>query len=202
MVTVINSYDFCLLHAQFYYVIVYIRKAESRVYIAERYSLYVYAEDYKIFCMTDEGHIPFIQCRISLRWNKSMRKVDSLSFVSIDSYVPAFKVRPKRTEISLQLSENIDPFRSVAYIQVSSAKRPRQTWDVWDVSLTHILHNMTDRRNLVAPLLAYSLAQILHLRQRLWIFSEKEKSYYVWFGRKRMQLSLCFTNQELCHENA
>jgi hypothetical protein len=36
MFILIILYDFCLLFAQFYYIIVYIRKVENRVQIADR----------------------------------------------------------------------------------------------------------------------------------------------------------------------
>jgi hypothetical protein len=37
----------------------------------------------------------------------SMRKVDGLSLISIDSYVPALTPRLNSTKTSLQISENI-----------------------------------------------------------------------------------------------
>jgi hypothetical protein len=38
--------------------------------------------------MIDEGDIPSIQCKMSLRGPKSMKKVDWLSLISTDYYVP------------------------------------------------------------------------------------------------------------------
>jgi hypothetical protein len=64
----------------------------------------------KIFYMIDEGDIPSIQCKMSLRWPNSMRKVDGLSLIFIDFYVAAFTPRLNSTETSLQLSENITLF--------------------------------------------------------------------------------------------
>jgi hypothetical protein len=43
---------------------------------------------------------------------KSMRKVDSLSLIFIDFYVPALTPRINMTETSLQLSENISLFEN------------------------------------------------------------------------------------------
>jgi hypothetical protein len=64
----------------------------------------------QIFYMIDEGDIPYIQCKMSLGDLKPMRKVDHLTLVFIDVYVPALTPRLKSTETSLQLSENITPF--------------------------------------------------------------------------------------------
>jgi hypothetical protein len=68
-------------------------------------------EDYiQIFYMIDEGDIPFIECKMSLRGPKYIRKVDGLSLIFIDFYVPAVTPRLNSTEASLQLSENITLF--------------------------------------------------------------------------------------------
>jgi hypothetical protein len=46
-------------------------------------------EDYaEIFYMIDEGDISSIQCKMSIRGSKSMRKIDGLSLIFIDFYVP------------------------------------------------------------------------------------------------------------------
>jgi hypothetical protein len=68
-------------------------------------------EDYtEIFYMIDKGDIPSIQCKMSLGGPKSMRKVDDLSLIVIDFYVPAHTPRLNSTETSLQLSESITLF--------------------------------------------------------------------------------------------
>ena len=83
-------------------------------------------EDYtKIFYMAHENYTSSVQCKMCLREPECMRKVDELSCMIIDFYVPALMQRLSSTETSQQLSEHITPLRSVAYIQVSSAKRPR-----------------------------------------------------------------------------
>jgi hypothetical protein len=65
-------------------------------------------EDYtNIFYMTDVGDILSIQCKMSLRGPKSMSKVDDLSLIFIDLYVPMLTSRLNSTETSLQISENI-----------------------------------------------------------------------------------------------
>jgi hypothetical protein len=56
--------------------------------------------------MSDEGNIHFIQCKMSRKGPKSMRKVDGLSFILIDFYVPALTPRLSIIETLLQLSEN------------------------------------------------------------------------------------------------
>jgi hypothetical protein len=57
--------------------------------------------------MFDEGNIPPIQCKMSLRGSKSMRKVDGLSLIFIDFYGPALTPRLNNTKTLLQLSGNI-----------------------------------------------------------------------------------------------
>jgi hypothetical protein len=75
--------------------------------------------------MIDKGVIPSIQCKMSLRRPKSMRKIDGPSLIFIDFYVSALTPRLNITEISLQLSENITLFAVCRiYIGVIS-KRPR-----------------------------------------------------------------------------
>jgi hypothetical protein len=60
--------------------------------------------------MIDEGDIPSIQCKMNLRGSKSMRKVDDLSLLIMEFYVPALTPRLSSTETSLQLPENITHF--------------------------------------------------------------------------------------------
>jgi hypothetical protein len=67
-------------------------------------------EDYtELFYMIIEGDISSIQCKISLRGPKSMRKLEDVSLL-IDFYVLALTSRLNSTETSLQLSENITLF--------------------------------------------------------------------------------------------
>jgi hypothetical protein len=80
--------------------------------------------------MIHEGDIPSIQCKMSIRGPKSMRKQDGLSLILVDFYVPALTPRLNNTDTSLQLSENITLFAVCRiyiyiYIQVSSVKIPR-----------------------------------------------------------------------------
>jgi hypothetical protein len=60
--------------------------------------------------MIDGGDILSTQCKIGLKGPKSMRRVDGLSLIFIDFYVPALIPRLNSTETSLQLSENINLF--------------------------------------------------------------------------------------------
>jgi hypothetical protein len=60
--------------------------------------------------MIDEGDIPSIQYKLSLRGPKSMRKVDGPSLIFIDFYVLKLTLRFNSNETSLQLSENITFF--------------------------------------------------------------------------------------------
>jgi hypothetical protein len=63
----------------------------------------------QIFYMIDEGDTPSIQYKMSLRGPNSMRKVDELSLIFIDFYIPMF-THLNSSETSLQLSENIKDF--------------------------------------------------------------------------------------------
>jgi hypothetical protein len=64
----------------------------------------------QIIYTIDEEGVLYIQCKMSLRGPKSMRKLDGLNPVLIDFYVPALTPRLSRSETSLQLSENITLF--------------------------------------------------------------------------------------------
>jgi hypothetical protein len=68
-------------------------------------------EDYtEIFYMLDEGDILSIQYKMSLGGPNSTRKVNGLSLIFINFYVPVFTTHLNSTETSLQLSENITFF--------------------------------------------------------------------------------------------
>jgi hypothetical protein len=55
----------------------------------------------QIFYVTDKKDIPSIQCKMSHKDPKSMSKVDGLSLIVIDFYVPALTPRLSSIEISL-----------------------------------------------------------------------------------------------------
>jgi hypothetical protein len=68
-------------------------------------------EDYtEIFYMTEKENIPSIQCKMSLRGPKSMRKIDGLSLIFIDFFVLAITPYLSSTKTLLQLSENMTLF--------------------------------------------------------------------------------------------
>jgi hypothetical protein len=61
--------------------------------------------------MIDKGDIPSIQCKMSLGGPKSMRKVDGLSLIFIDFYVPALYrqslrlgAKPLETQVQILFS--------------------------------------------------------------------------------------------------
>jgi hypothetical protein len=60
--------------------------------------------------MIDEGDIPAIPYKMSLREPKSVKKVDGLRPVFVDFYVPTLTPRDSSNETSLQLSEAITLF--------------------------------------------------------------------------------------------
>jgi hypothetical protein len=60
--------------------------------------------------MIDERSVPSVQCKMSLRGSKSMRKVDGLSRIFIEFYVPVLTPRLNSMETSLQLSGYITFF--------------------------------------------------------------------------------------------
>jgi hypothetical protein len=55
--------------------------------------------------MTDEGDIPSIQYKMSLRGLKSMNKANGLSLIFIDFYFPVLKPCLNSTETSMQFSD-------------------------------------------------------------------------------------------------
>jgi hypothetical protein len=65
--------------------------------------LFVDYTELRVYYMIDEGGIPSIQCKTSLKG--FMKKVDDLSLIFTDFYVPAPTPRLNSTENSLQLSE-------------------------------------------------------------------------------------------------
>jgi hypothetical protein len=68
-------------------------------------------EDYiEIFYMIDEGDIASIQCKMTLREPKSMRKVDGPSLIFIDFNITMLRSRLSSIETSPMLSENITLF--------------------------------------------------------------------------------------------
>jgi hypothetical protein len=85
--------------------------------------------------MIDGGDILSTQCKIGLKGPKSMRRVDDLSLIFIDFYVPALTPRVSNAETLLQISDNLLSFAS---IQVSSAKRPRTTPGVSRISFIYM----------------------------------------------------------------
>jgi hypothetical protein len=60
--------------------------------------------------MFNKGDILSIQCKMSFRGPKSMKKVSGLSLIFIDFYVSVLTPRLNSTETSLQLSENMTLF--------------------------------------------------------------------------------------------
>jgi hypothetical protein len=79
--------------------------------------------------MIDEGDIPSIECKMSHRGPKSMRKVDGLSLNFINFYFPAFIPRLNIIKTSLQLSDK-RIFFAVCRIKalVLSLIYPAVTW--------------------------------------------------------------------------
>jgi hypothetical protein len=67
--------------------------------------------------MIDMGDIPSIQRKMSLRGPKSMRKVDGLSLVFIDFYVPTLTTRLSR---SPPLSEQLFSRGHTFFMQLAS----------------------------------------------------------------------------------
>jgi hypothetical protein len=74
-----------------------------------------------------------------------MIKVDCLSFMMIDFYVPVLKSRLNSTDTSLQLSENIPSLRSVAYVYIGFVSKNLETPGGWGVLFIYRLYNVGDR---------------------------------------------------------
>jgi hypothetical protein len=96
--------------------------------------------------MTDEGDVPSVLCKVTLRGPKSMRKLDYPSRHCF--YVPGLTPRPNSTEISLQLPENIGLFavcRIYMYIDVSKETQ-KDTTGLRRITFIYIyLYDMGDR---------------------------------------------------------
>jgi hypothetical protein len=108
--------------------------------------------------MIEEGDIPSIQCKISLRRPKSMRKVNFVTLVFIFFYISALTPRLNRTDSLLQLSENINIF---AVCRICTGATKEETYiDTRCLGLIIYIHDTVwgTGRNLVAPLPVYSLA--------------------------------------------
>jgi hypothetical protein len=104
----------------------------------------------QIFYMIDEGDVPSIKRKMSLRERKCMRQVDGLSIIFTDFYVSVSH------HISVVVRPCCSSLRSVANIQVSSAK----SLDTTCLGLIIYVYTIQcgGQRNLVAPLLVYPLA--------------------------------------------
>jgi hypothetical protein len=77
-------------------------------------------KDYtEIFYIIDKRDMPSIRCKMNLGRPKSTRKVDCLSLIFIDFYVPVLTPRLYSNETSLQLSENHLCSLSHIYININ-----------------------------------------------------------------------------------
>jgi hypothetical protein len=89
---------------------------------------------------------------------KSRRKIDGLSLVFIDFYVPAHTPRLNFTETSLQISENINLF-AVCCIYIYSCHQQRDLNRHQMFGAYHLYIDCTiwgAGRNFVTPLLVYT----------------------------------------------
>jgi hypothetical protein len=98
----------------------------------------------QIFYIIDKRDIPSIQCKMSAREPKAMRKVDGLSLIFIDCYVPALIPRLNTTETSLQLSENIRLFAVCRIYRVGISKETQIDTGCLGC-IIYILYNVGDR---------------------------------------------------------
>jgi hypothetical protein len=82
-------------------------------------------EDYtEIFYITDKRDISSIHSKMSLGGPRSMRKVNGMSYIFINFYVPALTPCLNSTETSLQLSEKKPSLWSGAYTIISATWNP------------------------------------------------------------------------------
>jgi hypothetical protein len=114
--------------------------------------------------MIYKGDILSIQCKMSLRGPKYMRKVDGLSLILIYFYVPVLTPYLNSTETSLKFSENTTLFAVCPkYTGVISKETPRhQEFEVYHLYIDCIMWGTG--RNLVEPPFVYPLAETFHLR--------------------------------------
>jgi hypothetical protein len=71
----------------------------------------------EIFYMIDEGDIPSIQYKMSLRGIKSMKKENVLSLTFIDFHVPAFTTRTHRKHRSFSYANR---FHGIVFVSPSN----------------------------------------------------------------------------------
>jgi hypothetical protein len=111
-------------------------------------------EDYpEVFYAIHRGDAPSFQCEVNLRWSKSMREVDGLSFSVIDFNVLMLAPRLSWIEAALQLSENITlcAIRGVHTVVISKEGQI----NTWCLGVSYIYCTMLGTwRNLEAPLLS------------------------------------------------
>jgi hypothetical protein len=111
---------------------------------------------------------------LSVRWASrgpnSMRKVDDLSLIFVDFYVPALKVRLNDTENLLQLLRLLPSLLPVALYRCHE-QRGLDKHQVFEAYHLGIYCTMWGGANF----LVYTLTQIFHLRPRFCIFSAREK---------------------------
>jgi hypothetical protein len=91
--------------------------------------------------MIDKGDILSIQCKMSFRGPKYMRKEDGLSLVFIDFYVPALPPHLNITDISLQFSENVTLFAVLTKLSFSVLLPPSSSCSSMPRSCIPLLHS-------------------------------------------------------------
>jgi hypothetical protein len=110
-------------------------------------------EDYtETFYMFDKGDISSIQYKMSLKEFKCMSKVDRLSLILINFYVPALTPRLNSTKTTLQFSENT--LCGLSHIYRRHQQKELDTYQVFGAYHLYIDCTMWETgENLVAPLL-------------------------------------------------
>jgi hypothetical protein len=98
-----------------------------------------FMENYtEVFYMIYKRDVPPFICKMSLDWSTAIGETDGMSLTFTDFYVPLLTTRLHCSETALQLSDNINSLRSVAYRHVS-AKQARWTPGVSWRSFIHKL---------------------------------------------------------------
>jgi hypothetical protein len=118
------------------------------------------------FYVIDKADITSIQCKMSLREPKSMRKVDGSGLIFFEFYVSALTPSLNNTETSLQLSEKL--LCDLSHIYRCHQQRDLDRHHVFGVYRLYIDSTMyVTGRNLVALLLVYTLVYTIHLPPKL-----------------------------------
>jgi hypothetical protein len=111
----------------------------------------------EIFHITDEGDIPSLQCKVSLRGPKSVRTLDCLSLIFITFMFQGLRHVPIALRPRCKLSENISLFAACRMYTDVSKETQEDTRCLRRIIYVYTCTIWGTGRKLVAHLLVYPL---------------------------------------------